>query len=97
MPVPRAEFSKKFNLPSLELKKKLGLLVPRLEFSGNIPFPGLEVSRNSLHFQARKIAITGTRSTVLLITKQMSYHYTTNSLGNLVIFLFICHDENYDL
>jgi hypothetical protein len=50
-----------------------------------------------LHFQARKIAITGTRSTVLLITKQMSYHYTTNSLGNLVIFLFICHDENYDL
>jgi hypothetical protein len=97
VPVPRPEFSKKFYFPSPEFKKKLGVLGPRPEFSGNIPFPSLEVSRNSFHFQARKIADTGIRSTILLVTKQISYHYSTSSPCKKYIFLLIFYEENYDL
>jgi hypothetical protein len=78
---PGRKFPKKFYFPSLEYSKKLVVLVPRPEFSGNIPFPSIEVLRNSWHLKARKTASRRIRSTVLLITKQMSYHYATSSDG----------------
>jgi hypothetical protein len=72
-PVPKPKFSKKFPYPNPEYLKWFSVLVPRRAFSGIVPFPSLELSRKSGHFQARKTASTGDRTTDLLITKQMSY------------------------
>ncbi len=88
-------FPRNSTSPARNFKKKLGLLVPRPEFSVNIPFPSLEVTRNSCQFQARKTADTGIRSTVLLVTKLMSYHYTISTvMKNSLFLIFIKQNDD---
>jgi hypothetical protein len=79
VPVSKPSFSKKLPYPNPEYLKWFSVLVPRPEFFGIVPFPSLELSGKSGHFQARKTASTWDQTTDLLITKQMSYPYTTSS------------------
>jgi hypothetical protein len=97
VPVPRPEFSKKIQLPQPGILKNVrGTCSQTGDFREYSLSQPRSISK-FLAFPSKKSCRYWDSSTNLLVTRQMSYHYTASSPYNEIIFLFICHEENYDL